>query len=64
MKEVNERVKKADFEVRNISNRIRGKEQSVNQQQQTIKRMENASKDANAQFGEWVPKLLDVIKKN
>lgn len=64
VKEVNERVKKADFEVRNISNRIRGKEQSVNQQQQTIKRMENASKDANAQFGEWVPKLLDVIKKN
>ena len=64
VKEVNERVTKADFEVRNISNRIRGKEQSVNQQQQTIKRMENASKDANAQFGEWVPKLLDVIKKN
>ena len=36
----------------------------MNQQQQTIIRMENASKDANAQFGEWVPKLLDVIKKN
>jgi len=64
VKEVNDRVSEAEYECKNISNRIYGAEQSVNQQQQTIKRLENVSKNANNRFGEWVPKLLDVIKKN
>ncbi len=63
-REAMDRINAAETECRALSSRIYGTQQSENQQKETIKKLGNVRKDANARFGEWVPKLLDVIKKN
>ena len=53
-REAMDRINAAETECRALSSRIYGTQQSENQQKETIKKLGNVRKDANARFSEWV----------